>query len=105
MGAVGGALPDPTPRTWPDRRTIRARKSRMDQRTRERLPVLPVLLRAPCTTTRTDTAARLQAAHGAAPGASFTVAGVDAPPGSGRAIAVPAGSGPKNPAAPENAET
>ena len=41
---------------------IRARKSRMDQRTRERLPVLPVLV-ARVYDTRTDDAARLQAAR------------------------------------------
>ena len=56
-------------------KTIRARKSRMDQRTRERLPVLPVLL-AHLQTTRTDTAARLRAADSVAPGALFTFAGV-----------------------------
>ena len=56
-------------------KTIRARKSRMDQRTRERLPVLPVLL-AHLQTTRNDTAARLRAAHTVAPGALFTFAGV-----------------------------
>jgi hypothetical protein len=56
-------------------KAIRARKSRMDQRTRERLPVLPVLL-AHVHAARTDSAARLQAAQSTAPGASFTTGGL-----------------------------
>ncbi len=50
------------------------RKSRMDRRTRERLPVLP-LLAAAAYQARTDTAARLQAARAARPGELFTAAG------------------------------
>lgn len=56
-------------------KTIRARKSRMDQRTRERLPVLPVLL-AHLNRVRIETAARWQAAMAVVPGCEFTVAGV-----------------------------
>jgi integrase len=50
---------------------IRARKSRMDQRTRERLPVLPMLVQH-TNMRRVDTAAMLHAAEHAAPGAAFT---------------------------------
>ena len=50
------------------------RKSRMDQRTRERIPVLPVLIAA-VDQVRKDTAARLAAAAAAAPGGLFTVGG------------------------------
>jgi integrase len=53
---------------------IRARKSRMDQRTRERLPVLPVLLDR-VTAARRSTAATLAAAHATPPGASFPTGG------------------------------
>jgi integrase len=55
---------------------LRSRKSRMDQRTRERLPVLPRLTRH-VHTTRVDAAARLQAARGADPGAIFTTPGAE----------------------------
>lgn len=51
------------------------RKSRMDQRTRERLPVLPALS-AWVEGERTKTAAVLHAASATAPGAVFTAAGV-----------------------------
>jgi integrase len=50
------------------------RKSRMDQRTRERLPVLPALVAA-AETERAATAQRLAAAKAARPGEVFTVAG------------------------------
>jgi integrase len=50
------------------------RKSRMDQRTRERLPVLPVLVAA-VAAARTKTAEILQAARATAPGQQFTAAG------------------------------
>ena len=50
------------------------RKSRMDQRTRERLPALPVLVDTVTNTHRAATE-RLQAAHATAPGALFTAAG------------------------------
>jgi hypothetical protein len=52
---------------------IRSRKSRMDQRTRERLPALPVLLTR-VNDTRTAAVAGLAAARATAPGASFTIA-------------------------------
>ncbi len=55
---------------------LRARKSRMDQRTRERLPMLPTLTRH-VHATRVESVARLQAAQAAAPGALFTCAGVE----------------------------
>ena len=50
------------------------RKSRMDQRTRERIPVLPALVTA-VDQARKDTAARLAAVTAAAPGGLFTVGG------------------------------
>src|SRR5262249_9064592 len=50
------------------------RKSRMDQRTRERLPVLPALTAA-AEAERAATAQRLAAAKAAHPGAVFTAAG------------------------------
>jgi hypothetical protein len=53
---------------------IRSRKSRMDQRTRERLPVLPTLL-ARVNDARTTTAACLQAAQTTTPGSTFSAAG------------------------------
>lgn len=52
-------------------KSIRARKARMDQRTRERLPALPALA-AHVHTVRTETAARLHAATATEPGQSFT---------------------------------
>jgi integrase len=56
------------------RKTSQHRKSRMDARTRERLPVLPVLVSA-ISQRRNDTAALLAAARQAAPGQQFTAAG------------------------------
>ena len=56
---------------WKDR--LR-HKAKMDQRTRERLPVLPALVAA-VDQRRTETAARLRAAGDTEPGATFTVAG------------------------------
>jgi len=53
---------------------IRSRKSRMDQRTRERLPVLPMLL-ARVAEARTTSTTGLQAAHTTMPGSTFTAAG------------------------------
>ncbi|HLK77346.1 MAG TPA: site-specific integrase [Streptosporangiaceae bacterium] len=52
----------------------RHRKSRMDARTRERLPVLPVLVRS-AARQHADAAALLQAARGAGPGEIITAAG------------------------------
>ena len=51
-----------------------SRKSRIDQRTRERLPVLPALTRT-VATDRTLAAERLAAARATEPGREFTVAG------------------------------
>jgi integrase len=51
------------------------RKSRMDQRTRERIPVLPALVTA-VDQAREDTAARLAAAMAAAPGDLFTAGSI-----------------------------
>jgi len=56
------------------RKEISGRKSRIDQRTRERLPVLPVLTRT-VDAERRMAAERLQAAHAASPGAEFTAGG------------------------------
>lgn len=53
---------------------IRARKSRMDQRTRERLPILPILV-ARVNDERTATAACLRSARATAPGGAFTMSG------------------------------
>lgn len=50
------------------------RKSRMDQRTREQLPILPVLV-ATVERARRDSAERLQAAQGVVAGQEFTAAG------------------------------
>jgi integrase len=58
---------------WKDRQH---QKSRMDQRTRERLPVLPALVRTVEQRHREATE-RLQAAQNTAPGATFNAAGVD----------------------------
>lgn len=51
-----------------------SRKSRMDQRTRERLPVLPTLART-VDEHRRQAAERLHAAQAVAPGSQFTAAG------------------------------
>jgi hypothetical protein len=56
------------------KKDIRRRKSRMDARTRERLPVLPVLARS-VSQRRQDTAALLAEARQTPPGESFTAAG------------------------------
>jgi hypothetical protein len=69
----------PSPVTKADvnsRKEDRRRKSRMDSRTRERLPVLPVLARS-AAAHRDHTAQVLQAALAAPPGGTFTVAGQD----------------------------
>jgi integrase len=58
----------------PFRKEKNRRKSRMDQRTRERLPVLPVLATA-VDQSRRAAAARLEAARAARPGEPFTVGG------------------------------
>jgi hypothetical protein len=54
---------------------IRSRKSRMGQRTRERLPILPILVRH-AHARRVETADLLREAQQTAPGGSFTVGGV-----------------------------
>jgi hypothetical protein len=56
------------------RKAARRRKSRMDARTRERLPVLPVLVRA-IDERRKNAEALLHAARQAHPGETFTTAG------------------------------
>ena len=56
------------------RKAARHRKSRMDARTRERLPVLPVLVRA-VDERRKNAGELLQAARQAHPGEAFTAAG------------------------------
>jgi hypothetical protein len=69
------AAPSPVTRAdinW--RKESRHRKSRMDQRTRERLPVLPVLVRA-AGQRREHAAELLRAARQAPPGGTFTAAG------------------------------
>ena len=69
------AVPSPVSKADVEtRKEDRRRKSRMDSRTRERLPVLPVLARsaADC---RDRTAGTLKAALATAPGAAFTATG------------------------------
>jgi integrase len=56
------------------RKVRSGRKSRLDQRTRERLPVLPVLVTT-VNQARRDTAQRLELAQRTQPGELFTVAG------------------------------
>ncbi len=70
------AAPSPVRREdiSPASKTASRRKSRMDQRTRERIPVLPALIAA-VDRSRKDAAARLAAATAAAPGNLFTVGG------------------------------
>ena len=58
----------------PHAKELSRRKARMDQRTRERLPALPVLAAA-VSEERTASAARLAAARAAGPGEHFTVGG------------------------------
>ena len=58
----------------PHKKAADRRKSRMDQRTRERLPILPALIAA-TDSQRKATAERLAAAQAAAPGAVFTAGG------------------------------
>jgi integrase len=58
----------------PVRKERDRRKSRMDQRTRERLPVLPALVAA-ADQSRKEAAARLEAARAARPGDLFTAGG------------------------------
>ena len=56
------------------RKAVRRRKARMDARTRDRLPVLPVLVRA-ADQWRKDALALLEAGRQARPGEEFTAAG------------------------------
>ncbi len=59
------------------RKDQRHRKARMDSRTRDRLPILPVLVRT-VNQRRLDTAATLDAARAARPGDTFIAAGLAA---------------------------
>jgi integrase len=69
------AVPSPVSRADVEaRKEDRRRKSRMDSRTRERLPVLPVLARS-AAGWRDSTAETLKAALAVPPGAAFTIAG------------------------------
>jgi Phage integrase family len=66
--------PCPVPRSaLENRKAKRQHKARMDARTRERLPVLPILVRT-VQQRRADAAALLAAARAAAPGTAFTAA-------------------------------
>jgi hypothetical protein len=56
------------------RKTVRRRKARMDARTRDRLPVLPILIRA-ADQWRQDAQALLAAGRAVTPGQQFTAAG------------------------------
>lgn len=71
------AAPSPVRREdiSPAAKTASRRKSRMDQRTRERIPVLPALI-ATVDQHRKEAAARLAAAGTAVPGDLFTTGGV-----------------------------
>ena len=69
------AVPCPVrPAELTHRQALTRRKSRTDQRTRERLPVLPQLVAA-AEKERADAASRLAAATAAAPGQEFTAGG------------------------------
>jgi integrase len=69
------AVPCPVrPGELTHRQAVRRRKSRTDQRTRERLPALPKLVAA-AEKERADAAGRLAAAAAAAPGQEFTAGG------------------------------
>jgi integrase len=69
------AVPCPVrPGELTHRQALRRRKSRADQRTRERLPALPQLIAA-AEKERAGAAARLAAATAAAPGQEFTAGG------------------------------
>jgi integrase len=69
------AVPCPVrPGELTHRQALRRRKSRTDQRTRERLPALPRLIAA-AENKRAGAAARLAAATAAAPGQQFTAGG------------------------------
>ena len=69
------AVPCPVrPAELTHRQALRRRKSRTDQRTRERLPAMPRLIAA-AETERAGAAARLAAATAAAPGQEFTAGG------------------------------
>ena len=70
---MGCALPDPG-RRGPARQRARTPQGAMDQRTRERLPALPVLAAA-VGEERAASAARLAAASAAGPGEYFTAGG------------------------------
>ncbi len=67
------------PQEISDRKAAQHRKSRMDARTRERLPALPALAAA-VDRQRKDAAALLTAARQALPGQEFTAAGPDPGP-------------------------
>jgi integrase len=69
------AVPSPVSKTdIQSRKEDRRRKSRMDSRTRERLPVLPILTRS-AAGHQVSTAQLLDAARAAPPGGAFTAAG------------------------------
>jgi hypothetical protein len=69
------AVPSPVSKTDTEtRKEDRRRKSRMDSRTRERLPVLPVLARS-AAGWRDQTASTLRTALAVPPGATFTADG------------------------------
>ena len=74
LGDLGGAVPDRRRGDQHGRKPNGSCKSRMDSRTRERLPVLPVVVRC-VAERRTATAALLEAARQARPGDEFTAAG------------------------------
>ena len=74
-GGDHGSLPVPIgPEETIQGKAQRHRKSRMDARTRERLPVLPVLVRS-AARQHADARALLQAARDTRPGDAFTAAG------------------------------
>jgi len=74
VGPLGGALPDPELEASRSKRSHR--KSRMDQRTRERIPVMPVLI-STVTTAHKAAAERLHTAQAITAGELFTAAGQD----------------------------
>ena len=74
LGARGPRPARSAQRRSASAKSARHRKARMDARTRERLPVLPVLVRT-VDERRKNAAALLQAARQARPGETFTAAG------------------------------
>ena len=103
VGPLGRALPDPRDDLAAARRRSAHRKSRMDQRTRERLPVLPVLVAHPQRRPHAAPTGCTQRGPSHA-GAPFTAGGQTLRRTRTATHATPAGSGPRTPT-PANVAT